>query len=188
MIRLWHWANTIVISGSLITILINSGLFGDRTPGLSAERKFLLEMLEDKVWGVHIYFGYVLAGLFLFRIILEFFQHPDQQFFHHLKAAYQDYFILQHKKGLARHELAVSAIYLTFYAVLAVIVLSGLTLAFQDQLSLQRSLAHSVKEVHGFCMYLILAFIVVHLGGIFMAERKDSNGIVSDMINGGKHA
>jgi Ni,Fe-hydrogenase I cytochrome b subunit len=35
-------------------------------------------------------------------------------------------------------------------------------------------------------MYLILAFIVVHLAGVFLAEiRKDSKGIVSDMINGG---
>jgi Ni,Fe-hydrogenase I cytochrome b subunit len=34
-------------------------------------------------------------------------------------------------------------------------------------------------------MYLIIAFIVVHLAGVFLAERKTDNGIVSDMINGG---
>jgi cytochrome b len=34
-------------------------------------------------------------------------------------------------------------------------------------------------------MYLILAFIVVHLAGVFLAERKNGKGIVSDMINGG---
>jgi Ni/Fe-hydrogenase 1 B-type cytochrome subunit len=27
---------------------------------------------------------------------------------------------------------------------------------------------------------------VVHLAGVFLAERKDSKGIVSDMINGGE--
>jgi len=30
-----------------------------------------------------------------------------------------------------------------------------------------------------------LAFIIVHLAGVFLAERKNSRGIVSDMINGG---
>ncbi|MGN8068828.1 hypothetical protein [Mucilaginibacter sp. 22184] len=44
---------------------------------------------------------------------------------------------------------------------------------------------HSVKEVHGFCMYLILAFIFVHLVGVFLAEHKSNKGIISDMINGG---
>jgi len=35
-------------------------------------------------------------------------------------------------------------------------------------------------------MYLILGFIVLHLVGIFLAERKkEGKGIVSDMINGG---
>jgi len=35
-------------------------------------------------------------------------------------------------------------------------------------------------------MYLILGFIFLHLAGVFLAERKDSRGIVSDMINGGR--
>jgi cytochrome b len=34
-------------------------------------------------------------------------------------------------------------------------------------------------------MYLIIAFILVHLAGVFLAERKDEKGLVSDMINGG---
>ena len=44
---------------------------------------------------------------------------------------------------------------------------------------------HDVKEVHGFIMYLIIAFIVVHIAGVLLAERKNSKGITSDMINGG---
>jgi cytochrome b len=35
-------------------------------------------------------------------------------------------------------------------------------------------------------MYLVLAFIAVHLLGVFLAERNESKGIVSDMINGGR--
>lgn len=64
-------------------------------------------------------------------------------------------------------------------------VITGLSIAFDNELGLTKSFSHSLKEVHGFCMYLILGFIVLHLGGVFMAERKDKKGIVSDMIGGG---
>jgi len=62
---------------------------------------------------------------------------------------------------------------------------TGLCLAFEDDFAALKKI-HAIKEIHGFCMYLIIAFIVVHLAGVFLAERKDSPGIVSDMINGGK--
>ena len=64
-------------------------------------------------------------------------------------------------------------------------VITGLFLAFEDLMAPFKSIRHSVKSFHGFCMYLVLAFIAVHLIGVFLAERKDSKGIVSDMINGG---
>jgi cytochrome b len=64
-------------------------------------------------------------------------------------------------------------------------VLTGLFLSFEDFFASFRSIRHALKEVHGFCMYLILAFIFVHLAGVFLAERKNEKGIVSDMINGG---
>ncbi len=69
---------------------------------------------------------------------------------------------------------------------LFVMVITGLFLAFEDLLAPFKTIRHSVKEVHGFCMYLVLAFIAVHLIGVFLAERKEGKGIVSDMINGGK--
>src|ERR1700712_712803 len=93
-LRLWHWANTIVISGSLITVLINSTLTdrGNITPLVQTELKGsgvavtdqqaggVGHALGDQVWAIHTYFGYVLAGLLLFRLILEFFELADRKF------------------------------------------------------------------------------------------------------------
>src|ERR1700749_173472 len=76
-LRLWHWLNTIVISGSLITVLINSTILKPRKTApvvLSAIQKdntsFTLTQaqtavhaLGDKVWDVHVYFGYCLTAL-----------------------------------------------------------------------------------------------------------------------------
>jgi len=68
---------------------------------------------------------------------------------------------------------------------LVIMVLTGLCLAFEDDVPMLKSI-HAFRQIHAFTMYLILAFITVHVVGVFLAERKDSGGIVSDMINGGK--
>lgn len=199
-LRFWHWANAIVISGLLVTVLINSTILDDRSNQSflktelqkggtilnEQQARSLAHAQSDEVWGIHIYFGYFLAALFVFRLVMEFFQPKDQRFFVKLKQVYRQYFDLKQNRYLARHDLAVKIIYLVFYAMLTVMVVTGLTLAFEDELALPRALHHNIKEIHGFTMYLILAFIVVHLIGVYLAERDKSPGIVSDMINGGR--
>jgi len=202
-LRLWHWANFIVISGSLITVLINSTITDDRkTSNIIKDSlqkssatvsdnqiRDAAHSLSDSVWDVHAYFGYFLAGLFLFRIILEFFQVADQKFIRGLKSAYTQFKIVKRNRELALHELTVKIIYLGFYFLLLVMVLTGLFLAFEDAMRPFHAIRHTVKNVHNLGMYLVLAFVIVHLGGVFLAERrKDGRGIVSDMINGGGDA
>jgi Ni/Fe-hydrogenase 1 B-type cytochrome subunit len=196
--RFWHWLNFIIISGSLFTVLINSTLFDHSqrsfvkneliNAGAAVSDKqagAVIHGLEDQVWGIHSYFGYALAALFLFRLIAEFLMPPEQRLFPKLKKAYQAYFILKKARETAKHELVVKGLYIIFYFLLLIMVVTGLLLAFEDYTGIPQNINHSIKEFHGFCMYLILAFIVIHLAGIFLAERKDGKGIVSDMINGG---
>ena len=198
-LRLWHWANTIVISGSLLTVLINSTITDERPISALVKNELkntgttvsdeqagsVAHALGDSVWNIHIYLGYILVGLLLFRLALELFQLADQKFIRKMKSAYRQFQSTKKERELAKHELTVKAIYAAFYILLMVMAVTGLFLAFEDLLAPFKSMRHGVKEVHGFCMYLILAFIFVHLVGVFIAERKDNKGIVSDMINGG---
>lgn len=199
-LRLWHWLNVIVITGSLLTVLLNFTLLKTRKNAAfiktqlteagatvtAAQSKSVAHALSDRVWEIHIYFGYALSALFAFRLLLEIFQLADQKFIRKIKFAYNQYFIIKKNRKLARHELAVKALYAVFYLLILVMVTTGLTLAFEDDLP-KISIIHSIKEVHGFTMYLILAFITVHVVGVILAEHKpDGNGITSDMINGGK--
>ncbi|MFA6082728.1 cytochrome b/b6 domain-containing protein [Mucilaginibacter sp.] len=198
-LRAWHWINLLVISGSLTTVLINSTITDDHaTSALMKDElkkagvtiaqdqaRSAAHALSDSVWGIHIYFGYALAGLLAFRLILEFFQLADQKFLRKIKSAYDQFNTIKKDREVARHELTVKIIYGMFYFLLVVMVFTGLFLVFEDALAAYKSIRHSVKEVHGFCMYLILAFISVHIIGVLLAERKQGSGIVSDMINGG---
>lgn len=198
-LRFWHWINTIVITGSLLTVLLNSTLLDPRSnaefvlselqhagANVSAKQAGSVSHgLEEKVWELHIYFGYFLAALFLSRIALEIFQRHDQKFIAALKRAWNEYFSAGKEKKLALHELTVKVLYLIFYLALTVLTLTGLIMVFKNELGIPRDISHSIKEVHGFFMYVVLGFIVLHIAGVLLAERKDSKGIVSDMINGG---
>lgn len=198
-IRLWHWANAVVISGSLITVLINSTITDDHSISSflkdelqksnvsvsNDQARSVAGALSDRVWDVHVYFGYCLAALLLFRLLLEFFQLADQKVIRKIKSAYVQFNDIKQNRQETRHELAVKSLYAIFYVLLVIMVVTGLFLAFEDAMAPFKAIRHSVKSVHGFCMYLILGFIAVHIAGVFLAERKDNKGIVSDMINGG---
>lgn len=199
-LRLWHWLNALIITGSLLTVLLNSTFLDSRANAVVIKDQLkesnitvtekqawhAAHELSDKVWAVHTYFGYALAAMLLFRLVLEFFQIADQKFIRKIKSAYHDYFIIKQRREIAKHEFWVKTIYAAFYLMLITMAVTGLCLAFEDDVPLLKSI-HAIREVHGFTMYLILAFIAIHLAGVYLAERRDSPGIVSDMINGGKN-
>lgn len=198
-IRLWHWLNAIVITGSLLTVLINStvmkawtnaSLITDKLKEKGVEisedqARSVAFALSDKVWAVHTYLGYALTGLFLFRIILEYFELTDQKLIRKIKSARQSFLSRQEDRISSRNEMLIKTLYAVFYVLLMVMVTTGLCLAFRDNIPALRKM-HFIKEIHGFTMYLIIGFILVHIAGVVAGERKRYKGVISDMINGGQ--
>jgi len=199
-LRFWHWTNALIICGSLLTVLLNATLFDVRDNTVyiqkqlkdagavvnEAQARNVALSLEDKVWTLHIYLGYALVAFLLLRLIAEFKSPEQHKFLTKLRLTYATYKNTNRKDNTAGHELIVKSLYLIFYVLITIMAITGLCLAFDDLLAIDKTLGHSIKEVHGFCMYLIIAFIAVHIIGVLLAERKDSSGIVSDMIHGGK--
>ena len=198
-IRIWHWLNAIVITGSLLTVLINStvmkawtnaSLITDKLKEKGVEisedqARSVAFALSDKVWAVHTYLGYALTGLFLFRIILEFFELTDQKLIRKIKSARQSFLSRQEDRISSRNEMLIKTLYAVFYVLLMVMVITGLCLAFRDNIPALRKM-HFIKEMHEFTMYLIIGFILIHIAGVVTGERKRYKGIISDMINGGQ--
>ncbi|MDB5143999.1 MAG: hypothetical protein JWQ66_2712 [Mucilaginibacter sp.] len=197
-IRLWHWSNAIIITGSLLTVLVNStvlkpwgnaSLIADKLKekGINVsdeQTRSAAFALSDKVWAIHTYFGYALVGLFLFRIAIELLGLADKTLIRKISAAKRSFVSTKANRIATRNEMFIKTSYALFYVLLMVMVTTGLALAFRDNIPLLRSM-HFIKYIHGFIMYLILGFIFIHLAGILIGERKRRKGIVSDMINGG---
>lgn len=199
-LRLWHWSSAAVISGLLTTILFLFVILKMKTVGpqfqevlqkegvtMTKEQvRGLTRIVSHRIWDWHIYLGVALSFLLLFRIVLEFFQPAGQRFGAKMGVARQYFRQVGADMQDARHSLLVKYSYVAFYLMLTVLVLTGLVLIYADDVEWLHELEHTVKEVHNFTMYLVIAFVVVHVVGVVWSELTKGKGIVSDMINGGK--
>ena len=43
-----------------------------------------------------------------------------------------------------------------------------------------------MEQIHVLSIYYLLSFIILHLGGIFIAELTNQKGLISKMVSGSK--
>lgn len=193
-LRIWHWSNSALVLGQLITILFLfvivkvktlapefSKALAEKGVTMAPEQlRGLTRIVAHRIWDWHIWMGISLAVLLAFRVVVSFRQRGAQRTAAKLAA-------LQSRAATgdatATQALWVRYSYRAFYVVLSVMVVTGLVLVFEDYF---RSIEHLMKEIHEFTMYVVLAFVVAHIAGVFRAEVTDAPGITSAMINGGE--
>ena len=180
--RLWHWLNAIVVLGLLGTVFLRKTFLSWRTNSeilmgklsefgteITAEQaKILAKAVRAGMWEWHIILGYALSFLVLYRIYLYFTNAKNKESFSSLSL---------HKKG-------VEVLYYLFYTTLFFMAVSGLVLTFHNELDLSKELRHDIKEIHELVFNGILAFAVLHIVGVIVAELRDEKGIISNMISG----
>jgi cytochrome b len=141
---------------------------------------------EDKMWDVHKLLGYGLAFLLASRLIIELIQPKEEKLRFRFKKIMNLFKLNDENSVQYRHYLYVKWLYLLFYLILALMALTGLGLAFGRNLGFTRETHQLIKTVHSLCQYFMYVFVVVHLGGVIIAENTKDKGIVSGMINGNR--
>lgn len=199
-IRIWHWLTFLTITFIILTVLFASTLLNPRANG-AAVQKILKEksveineqqafgiahFFDDKMWDLHKLLGYGLAFLVLSRIVIEFTQSQEEKVKSRMKNALTLFKQNGADKKEFKHYLIVKWSYSLFYLIILYMVISGLCMAFGRDLGIPRELNHTIKEIHGFCQYLIYTFVFFHLVGVIYADLGRTKGIVSGMINGGQ--
>jgi Ni/Fe-hydrogenase 1 B-type cytochrome subunit len=199
-IRVWHWLSFIVITGSLLTVLLaktllNTGdniatvqnsLQADGVTITDKQARNVSHDFNDKAWDWHVYFGYVLSGLFLYRVVLEVFQNRNQRFLVVVKKVRAYLRQPENDKNTGLHYLSVKYLYALFYLTLGTMAVTGLFIKYYDHDKAMKPLKSLMKDIHSVGLYIVLGFIVLHLGGVILSELGDKyKSIVSDMINGG---
>ena len=198
-IRIWHWATFLTIAFIMLTVLFASTLLNPRANSAVVQKMLkeksveineqqafgVAHFFDDKMWDLHKLLGYGLAFLVLARIVIEFTQSNEEKVKSRMKNALTIFKKNGPDKQDFKHYLIVKWSYSFFYLLILFMVISGLCMAFGRDLGIPRELNHTLKEVHGFCQYLIYAFVFFHLCGVVYADLGKTKGIVSGMINGG---
>ncbi|RAK63864.1 cytochrome b/b6 domain-containing protein [Hymenobacter edaphi] len=199
-LRLWHWGNAAVIAGLLSTILFLRVIINMRglrpkiqevasqggTPLGEEQLRGIGRLVSHRIWDWHIYLGVTLAVLLGWRLVAELAAPVRQRFAHRLRRSKEHQQAAPAESFRLRHSVLVKYSYLVFYLLLTVMVATGLLLVYADDVAALHRIEHTVKEIHNVNMYLLLAFIVLHLGGVVWAELNKDRNITSDMIHGGE--
>jgi cytochrome b len=68
-----------------------------------------------------------------------------------------------------------------FYVCSAISLVTGLLIEFGP-----KNLKDPMEEIHVLSLYYLLGFMVLHFGGVLLAECTSEKGIVSRIISGSK--
>lgn len=177
--RILHWAIAIAFLLLLITIFLRltwmnkhnvadiiQNYLGTTDVSLSQDQAIALaKKIRQPMWNWHIYLGYILVGLFSIRFILPFsgtmkIQNPFG-------------------KGLSTKMKFKKWTYIIFYLFVVVSLTTGLLIEFGPA-----DWKKPVEGIHVLGIYYLLAFIIVHLAGVFTAEFTNSKGIISRIVSG----
>jgi len=180
--RIWHWLFALTFLFLSMTVLIRETVMDKEQASvviidnlsisdinLSKEDAIdLAKELRRPLWKWHIWAGYLFAFLVLARYGLFLTASGKQNY--------------TKCDELTLHQKLVSGIYLAVYAFATVLALSGLGIKFNQNLELSEELVHTIKEVHEFAFYGILALILTHIAGVIIAENRGEKGIMSNIV------
>ena len=198
-IRIWHWTSFVGVTLALLTVCLAKTMFSSKTyapliqgklqqSGISLtddQAKSVAKLYSHAIWDWHVYIGYGLTILLAYRIILEFFQLKDQKIIGITKAAIV--YLRGNNNKETQHYLLKQVMYWVYYLVITLMILTGLFIEFSSEYPDLKPIRKVIKNIHGIGMYIIIAFVLLHIAGVLRAEfNKKSKGLISAMINGGE--
>jgi len=179
--RTMHWAIAICMILLLFTIFLRltwmnkenvadiiQNYLSATDNSLSRDQMIILaKQIRKPMWDWHIYLGYALTGLFCIRLVLPFF--GEMKFSNPLA------------KQLIIKEKMQYWIYLIFVGCVGVSLITGLIIELGP-----KTLKTFMEEIHVLSIYYLIAFLILHLGGVLMAEFSSQKGIISKIVSGSK--
>jgi len=182
--RLWHWLNAVVVFALFLTVGLRESFLSWRTNAellttkatelgltLSGEQsEQLAKVLRDAMWEWHIYLGYALIALVLFRVVLVFKDNSQKEGF------FQKSF----------HKKMVGLLHFGLFLALIGMSVSGIALTFHELFAIPETLLDQIEDMHKLGLYGVGGVVAFHIAGVIVAEHGADKGIVSKMIHGEK--
>lgn len=164
---------------------------------------FLIAYLtEDDLLDVHVYAGYLIGGLLVFRLVWGFIGSRHARFSDFVKRpsevlAYMKSIVIQHPKRYLGHNPAGGAMVIALLLSLLMVTASGIAIYGIEESAgpLAESLSGTgefwedvVEEVHEFFANFTLLLVGLHVLGVVMASLQHKENLVKAMLHGRKDA
>lgn len=178
-----HWALAISFTLLLITIFLRltwmnkfnvSAIIqdyltaNDIVHNLSQDQLIVLaKKIRQPMWDWHVYIGYALVVLFGIRFTLPFFG----------EMKFQSPFAA----GLTSKEKFQKWMYIIFYAFAIVSLITGLIIVWGP-----KEFKKTMESIHELSIYYLGAYMLLHIGGVIIAELTSDKGIISRIVSGKK--
>ncbi len=161
---------------------------------------FIAYFTEDDLLDLHVYAGYVVAGLLVFRLIWGFVGSRHARFTDFVKRprevwAYLKSIIGQHPRRYLGHNPAGGAMIIALLSSLVLVTISGIVIYSIEESAgpLGASLSgvgefweDVVEELHEFFSNATLALVFFHVTGVLIASLQHKENLVKSMVNGRK--
>lgn len=161
---------------------------------------FIAYVTEDDFLDLHVYAGYLIGGLLVFRLIWGFIGSRHARFSDFVKGpsevlAYLKSIFTLHPKRYLGHNPAGGAMVIALLLSLVMVTVSGIALYGIEESAgpLAASLSgvgefweDVVEEVHEFFANFTVLLVVLHVLGVVLASLQHKENLVKSMINGRK--
>ncbi|SIT03191.1 cytochrome b561 [Kaistella chaponensis] len=127
----------------------------------------IVHSVQEPMFEWHVYAAYVITFAFIARVIYMIVK----------GIKFPNPFV----KGVYSKDQFQGAIYIAFYFLIAIEIITGAILKFEIG---TESLADLAETVHKFAVYWTPIFILLHFAGIAISENTNRKGITSKMIGG----
>lgn len=198
LIRIWHWLTFLVLAFSLFSVLMGNVLFKPRTlspviteslkhGGLEVTEKQahgVAHEIHDMIWTWHKILGYGLGILLISRFLIEFAQNKNERIAMRIKNAKQGIKDGNLDGSDLKHFIWVNRAYLIFFLILLLMAITGLGMAYEDDVPWLDHIKRLNHNFHGLLQYAMYSYLLLHLGGVIISDMTKHKGLVSGMING----
>jgi len=156
------WMNKDHFGGIIQESLKNNGIHIS-----SADASAIGKNLRKPMWSYHVLTGYVLIGLYLIRAIIAFYQGIG--------------FKSPFSQDASRIDKFKAWVYIIFYGLFAISLFTGFMIVNGP-----KDMKEVMEVVHVKSLYYVVAFIILHVGGVLLADMGAEKGIISKIISGDK--
>jgi len=177
--RLIHWAIVFTVVFLIVTVLLRMGWMNKDHFGIiiqndltklgkhisKDEAASIGKNLRRPMWNNHILAGYLLIGLYIIRMLIT------------LKQGLA--FPSPFSKDASVKSKLKSWLYIIFYILMLISLFTGFMIVNGP-----KSWKEPLEFVHIKSLYYVVSFIILHIGGVLIADATNERGIVSKMISG----